>query len=346
MTESLKDLFEDQDLLYVNDDDLRIKRIKRGKGFIYVNSKGGIIRKKELILRFKSLVIPPAWENVLICDNKKGHIQAVGRDKRGRKQYIYHKKWEEFSNTNKFSRLIEFGESLPIIRRQVEKDLQKRSLLRNKILAVIIRLLEETLIRIGNKIYAEQNKSFGLTTLKNRHIKIKGTTLNFHFNGKGGKPFDLTISNKGLSKIVKKCQDLPGQYLFQYIDEEGNCQPIESSDVNSYLNNIIEKNFTAKDFRTWGATILAAENLNQFPLENDDKINERNIVKAVKLTSKELNNTPSVCRKYYIHPDIIKAYRTSYLSKVFSSASIPRNNKYGLDKVEKVVLKILKKYSR
>ena len=338
-------LFEDKDLQYVNDKDFRIKRIKRGKGFIYVNSKGEIIRKNRAISRFKSLVIPPAWENVSICDEENGHIQAVGRDKRGRKQYIYHKKWEEFSNTNKFSRLIEFGESLPVIRRHVEKDLRKKSLLRNKILAVIIKLLEETLIRIGNKIYAEQNQSFGLTTLKNRHIKIKGATLNFHFNGKGGKPFDLTISNKILSKIVKKCQDLPGQYLFQYLDEEGNCQPIESTDVNHYLNSIIEKNFTAKDFRTWGATILAAENLNQFPPEKDEKAIERNIVQAVKQTAKELNNTPAVCRKYYIHSDILEAYRTGYLSKVFSSTSSQRNSRYGLNKVEKNVLKILKRYS-
>jgi DNA topoisomerase-1 len=337
---------KEYNLRYINENNLCIQRKRRGKGFIYVNPEGKLIHDQKLIKRFQSLVIPPAWENVLICDEENGHIQAVGRDNKGRKQYIYHGTWEEFSNVNKFNKLIEFGEALPLIRKQVRKDLKKKSLLRNKVLAVIIRLLEETLIRIGNEIYAEQNKSYGLTTLKNKHIHVDGSTLNFQFNGKGGKPFSIAISDRTLSKIVKKCQDLPGQHLFQYVDEENKRQPVESSDVNDYLNSIVNKNFTAKDFRTWGATVSAAEKLVKLNLTDNEKENQRNILKAVKETAKELNNTPSICRRYYIHPDILNAYNDGYLHKVMINIDPDNKPGYKLDKTERAVLKILKKYSK
>lgn len=331
-------------LRYINEEDLCFQRMRNGKEIIYKDSEGKKINGKKLIQRFESLVIPPAWHEVQICRYDNGHIQATGRDSKGRKQYIYHPNWEKFSNTNKFNRMIEFGETLPLIRKHVGKDLKKKSLLRNKVLAVIIRLMEETLFRIGNEIYAEQNKSYGLTTLKDKHIEVNGFNLNFQFNGKGGKPLSVALTDKTLAKIVKKCQELPGQHLFQYLDEVGKRQPVESADVNYYLNNIVEKNFTAKDFRTWGATVVAAEKLNKLPLSDNEKDNNRNIVKAVKQTAEELNNTPAICRKYYIHPHLIQAYLDGYLTKEMSKKKSARKSKYGLNKEEKVVLRILKIY--
>jgi DNA topoisomerase-1 len=344
MDNSNKQQLKNAGLRYINEDDLCFKRRRNGKGFVYLDSEGEKIKSKKLIQRFESLVIPPAWEKVQICSSDNGHIQATGRDSKGRKQYIYHADWEELSNTNKFNRMIEFGQTLPLIRKHVGKDLKKKSLLRNKVLAVIIRLMEETLIRIGNEIYAEQNKSYGLTTLKDKHIEVNGFTLNFQFNGKGGKPLSAALTDKTLAKIVKKCQDLPGQKLFQYLDEEGKRQPVESADVNNYLNNIVEKNFTAKDFRTWGATVAAAEKLNKIPLSDKENENNRNIVKAVKQTAEELNNTPAICRKYYIHPHLIQAYLDGYLFKAMSQKTSAKKSKYDLDKEEKAVLNILKKY--
>lgn len=331
-------------LRYINDYNLCIQRKTRGKGFIYLNPLGKIIRSRKLIGRFEALVIPPAWKDVFISDDVNGHIQAVGRDSKGRRQYIYHEKWKEFSNTNKFNKLIEFGENLSAIRKYVAKDLRRKSFLRDKVSAVIIKLLEETLIRIGNIKYAEENKSYGLTTLKNNHIRVTGITVKFEFNGKGGKPVSVELKNKTLSRIIKKCQDLPGQHLFQYIDEEGKLQSVESADVNNYLNTIVEKNFTAKDFRTWGATVYAAELLNDLPLSENDKANDRNIIAAIKQTAKKLNNTSAICRKYYIHPDIFNAYKDGYLFKAMTQTSV-RNSRSGLSGSEKAVLKILKKYS-
>jgi len=332
-------------LNYTNSDELSIMRKRAGRRFIYINGDGREIINKKLIQRFESLVIPPAWENVLICSNEYGHIQAAGRDARGRKQYIYHPSWSQLSNSNKFSRLIEFANSLPSIRKHVERDLKKKSLTRDKVLAAIIKLLETTLIRIGNSIYAEQNNSYGLTTLKDKHLEVNGYSLNFEFVGKSGKPFKVTFADKKLSRIVKKCQDLPGQRLFQYIDERGNRGIIESIDVNNYLNRMVGQNFTAKDFRTWGATIKTAKELIKLPLSENQKENNRNILKAVKATSHELNNTPAVCRKYYIHPAIIDAYMDGYLFKVMNNNSSAKQSKYGLDSYEKAVLKILLKYT-
>jgi DNA topoisomerase-1 len=330
-------------LRYINKKDLCIFRNRKGKGFVYTDTDEKIINDKNLLERFKSLVIPPAWEKVKICTLESGHIQATGRDARGRKQYIYHTKWEDFRNTTKFNRMIEFGETLPLIRKRVEKDLKNKSLIRNKVLAIIIKLMEKTLIRIGNEIYAEQNNSYGLTTLQDKHLKIIGSSLNFQFNGKSGKPLQLTLTDESLAKIVKKCQDLPGQQLFQFFNEEGKRQPVESADVNNYLNSIIEENFTAKDFRTWGATVAAAVKLNKLPLSANEKENNKNIVSAIKQTASELNNTAAICRKYYVHPHILQAYLDGYLFKAFKN-SPGRNTKFGLSGDEKAVLKILKKY--
>lgn len=334
----------DPGLRYINKKDLSYQRKRKGKGFVYVDPVGRIIQNDKLLNRFKSLVIPPAWENVKICAMETGHIQVTGRDVKGRKQYIYHTRWDDYRNTTKFNRMIEFGETLPMIRKRIEKDLRKKSLLRNKVLAVIIKLMEQTLIRVGSEIYAEQNKSYGMTTLKDKHIRINGDTLNFNFNGKSGKPLSVSFTDKRLARIVKKCQDLPGQQLFQYLDEIGDRHPIESSDVNNYLNTIVEKNFTAKDFRTWGATVTAAKKLSNYPLSDNEKENKRIIVKAVKETAEELNNTPAICRKYYVHPHILQAYLDGRLFRTIATVSNSKS-KYGLSSEEKAVLRILKKYN-
>ncbi len=331
-------------LHYTNENELCIQRKSKGKKFVYQSDEGKQVKNKKLIERIESLVIPPAWEEVLICKKTNGHIQATGRDSKGRKQYIYHVKWSELSNESKFNKMIEFGKALPTIRKQIEKDLKQKLLQRRKVLALVIKLMEETLIRIGNEIYAEQNKSFGLTTLKNKHIKVKGSTIKFHFNGKSGKTWESDFNDKSLAKILKKCQELPGQQLFQYIDEDGKRNPIESSDVNEYLNEIVTKDFTAKDFRTWGATIFAAEKLSEISLAESEKQNNKNIVAVIKETANHLNNTPAICKKYYIHPKIIEAYLDGYLLKVMSDIRAKRKTKYGLNKFEKVVIKILKKY--
>ncbi len=337
-------MLKDYSLRYTLDNDLCIRRRRRGKGFQYLDGQDETIHDEKILQRIKSLVIPPAWTDVLICGDNKGHIQAVGRDSKGRKQYIYHEKWEEFSNNKKFDRLIEFGRSLPAIRKQVKKDLRKRSLIREKVLAVIVRLLEETLIRVGNEIYAEENNSYGLTTLKDKHVDIKGINIFFHFNGKSGKSFELDMKDRTLARVVSQCQDLPGQHLFQYIDEEGKRQPVDSSDVNQYLNDIVNKDFTAKVFRTWGATVLAAENFSEVSPEENDRKNKRIISGIIKKTAEELNNTPAVCRDYYIHPDIIKAWQDGGLSKIIAGQNSAYNST-GLNKTELAVIKILKKYS-
>ncbi len=335
---------KDYSLHYTEEKSLCIKRRRKGKGFQYLDEQGKTIRHKNVLERIKSLVIPPAWQDVLICSSTKGHIQAVGRDSKGRKQYIYHAAWEEFRNNKKFDNLIEFGKSLPDIRKQVKKDLRNRNLIRRKVLAVIVRLLEETLIRVGNEVYAEENDSYGLTTLKNKHVDIKGINIYFHFNGKSGKSLELDIQDRTLAKVVSQCQDLPGQHIFQYLDEEGKRQPADSADVNEYLNSIVEMNFTAKIFRTWGATVLAAENLSAVSPSKDEKENQKIVSDIIKKTAKELNNTPAVCREYYIHPDIIRAWEDGYLAKAVTQL-IPSKKNSELNKTELAVIKILKRYS-
>ena len=338
---------KDAGLKYTNENDLCFRRAKNGKGFIYFDEEGNPVKNNKLLERFKSLVIPPAWESVKICASEMGHIQATGRDAKGRKQYIYHPRWTEVSNSNKFGKMIEFGEALPLIRKHVERDLKKKSLPLEKVLAVIIKLLEETLIRVGNRIYAETNNSFGLTTLQDRHLKVKGSNLKFEFTGKSGKLLQLDYNDKKLARLVKQCQDSPGQHLFQYFDEEGKRHPVESDDVNIYLNKIVEKNFTAKDFRTWGGTVIAVKELFSMPLSEFKKENERNVVKAVKIVASALNNTPAICRKYYIHPYIIESYLEGKLFKVIEKTLMKRrHSKFGLTAEEKALLVLLKKYSK
>lgn len=330
-------------LRYVTDEDAGFTRKGQGKGFIYLDKNGNKLTDQKHLSRIEALVIPPAWTNVWICPYSKGHIQATGRDAKGRKQYIYHAEWEDIRNTNKFNLMIRFGETLPQIRARVDEDLRKRSLSREKVMAILVRLLEETMIRIGNYEYTKQNDSYGLTTLRNKHMEIEGSKVRFIFRGKSGKQWEVDIENKRLAKLVKQCQELPGQQLFQYVDEEGKRQSVESADVNSYLKEIIGQDFTAKDFRTWGGTVRAASELYSLGPGESEKEKQKNIVKAVKSVSSALNNTPSVCRKYYIHPEIVTAYMDNTLFEKMEKASkVPDNSQFGLNTEETAVLNILK----
>ncbi len=313
-------------LIYVNDHDLCYKRRRHGKGFIYLDGEKEKVKDKELISYFKNLVIPPAWENVLICGKRNGHIQAVGYDAKGRKQYIYHPKWEEVSNETKFNRMKNFAEALPEIRERINIDLRKHGFTKEKVLAIIVRLLEETLIRIGNREYAKSNSSYGLTTLREKHIDVNGSTLLFQFKGKSGKEAKVKVNDRRLVRLIKQIQDLPGQHLFKYIVDKGEFHPVESTEVNEYLKEISGSNFTAKDFRTWGGSILAVEEFNQAGEFETKKAGEKNVVQVIKKVAKGLNNTPAVCKKYYIHPKVIDAYLDKSLFDALKKAA-RRNGK-------------------
>jgi len=330
-------------LRYVTDEDPGFSRRAQAKGFTYLDKNGSKLTDERHINRIEALVIPPAWTDVWICPYSNGHIQATGRDQKGRKQYIYHAGWEAVRNTNKFNLMIRFGEALPLIRSRVEEDLRKHTLSREKVMAILVRLLEETLIRIGNHEYAKQNNSYGLTTLRNKHMEVEGSKVRFIFKGKSGKQWEVDIENKRLAKLIRQCQELPGQQLFQYLDDEGGRQTVESSDVNSYLKEIIEQDFTAKDFRTWGGTVRAARELYDLGPAEAEKDKQKNIVRAIKKVSAALNNTPSVCRKYYIHPEIISAYMdNSLFDKMEKASKSQDNSRFGLNTEETAVLNILK----
>jgi DNA topoisomerase I len=329
-------------LKYVSDNKPGIIRKKRGKGFIYFNGKGEQVKNEQVLNRIKSLVIPPAWTDVWITTSPNGHIQATGRDARGRKQYIYHPEWDTIRNQTKFSRMIGFGKILPVIRKRIDEDLGLRGLPREKVLAVILSLLDKTYIRVGNEEYAKSNKSFGLTTLRNKHISIEGSRVRFLFKGKSGKIWQVQLKDRRIARLIKQCQELPGQEVFSYIDEEGNQQTVDSGDVNSYLKEISGEDFTAKDFRTWNGTVIAAIELYNLGPSLGVKEEKRKIALAVKKVSTELINTPSICRKYYIHPDILTSYADRTLLKVmdkyFRRNHTPSN---GLNPEEKGVLEIL-----
>jgi DNA topoisomerase I len=258
--------------------------------------------------RIRSLVIPPAWTNVWICPSPNGHLQATGRDARGRKQSRYHPRWSAVRDETKYERMALFGAALPRIRERVEQDLALPGMPRERILAAIVRLLETTFIRVGNTEYAKQNGSYGLTTLRNKHVSVKGSTVTFDFKGKSGVEHTIDMQDRRLAAIIKRCQDLPGYELFQYLDPEGEHHSIDASDVNDYLRQITEQDFTAKDFRTWAGTVLACEMLRQSePFENELQA-KKNVVAAIKSVAQRLGNTPSVCRKCYVHPAVIESY--------------------------------------
>lgn len=295
-------------LRYVTDRMAGIRREKRGDGFVYLGPDGKQVRDEETLVRIKALAIPPAWTEVWISPKRNGHLQATGRDAKGRKQYKYHARWREVRDETKFHRSIDFAKALPKIRERVRQDLSLKGLPRDKVLATVVRLLETTLIRVGNEEYAKKNESFGLTTMRDKHVDVNGSKIEFHFKGKGGKKHNIDIRDKQLAKIVKKCQDVPGYELFQYEDEEGSHRTIESADVNEYIKEITGEDFTAKDFRTWAGTVLATLALREFEEFDSQTQRKRNIVKAIECVAERLGNTPSICRKCYVNPSILDAY--------------------------------------
>ncbi|HLL60875.1 MAG TPA: hypothetical protein VK338_04115 [Candidatus Nitrosocosmicus sp.] len=305
-------------LSYASDNDISISRQKKGKGFIYTYENGKLITAKKIIKRINSLRIPPAWDNVLICNNEHGHIQATGIDNRKRKQYIYHTDWEKLRSMHKFNSMIPFAKVLPDIRKQMEKDIQSRGLTKKKIVALVIQLIDLTHIRVGNEEYAKENNSFGLTTFQNRHVEIEGDRVRFKFLGKSKVRHTYTIRNRQLAKIIRNCQEIEGQDLFQYYDENGDLQRITSSDINEYLQSITNLPITAKDFRTWAGTTLGAKELHKIGPPETKKDAKKNFTLMVKNVSKQLGNTTSVCKKYYIHPAIEMTYIDHSLHKVFN----------------------------
>jgi DNA topoisomerase-1 len=299
---------EEAGLRYVSDERPGYTRKKKGDDFDFFDTEGKPIRDEQRVLRLKRLGIPPAWTDVWICPSANCHMQATGRDARRRKQYIYHERWREVRDENKYGRMLAFGEALPKIRRRVNKDLALPGLPKNKILATIVQLLERTFIRVGNDEYARENKSFGLTTMQDRHVEVKGSKLRFRFRGKSGIEHDVDVTDRRVAKIVAKLQDLPGQDLFQYLDEEGERREITSQDVNEYLREIAGEEFTAKDFRTWAGTVLAAMALKAVGTFENKKQAKANIRDAIVAVSKILGNTPAICRKCYVHPEVLETY--------------------------------------
>ena len=295
-------------LHYVTDDRPGIRRQTHALGFRYIRPDGRPVRGAADLKRIRALAIPPAWRDVWICPDAKGHVQATGRDARGRKQYRYHPKWRTHRDGNKFDRLEEFAAILPRLRARVTADLAKPGLRRDTVLATVVQLLEKSLIRVGNDEYAKENKSFGLTTLRDTHVQVKGATVRFRFRGKSGKQHHVSVNDRRLARIIRQCRDLPGQELFQYLDDEGEIQDVNSSDVNDYLREMTGADFTAKDFRTWSGTVLAAIALREQSSAETMAAAKKNVVRAVEAVAGVLGNTPAVCRKSYIHPAVLDCY--------------------------------------
>ena len=289
-------------------------------GFRYKRADGRLVRSPTDLKRIRALAIPPAWKDVWICPDPKGHVQATGRDARGRKQYRYHPQWRTHRDTNKFDRLEEFAVILPRLRARVRADLARPGLPRKKVLATVVQLLEKSLIRVGNDEYAKANQSFGLTTLRDQHVAVHGGTVRFRFRGKSGKLHNVDVNDRRLARIIKACRDLPGQELFQYLDDDGEVQDVNSADVNAYLREITGSDITAKDFRTWSATVLAATALREQATAASLAAAKKNLVRAVEAVSGLLGNTPAVCRKSYIHPVILECYMNRTMEQKLARA--------------------------
>jgi DNA topoisomerase-1 len=320
IAEESREAAESAGLVYVNADEPGIRRERVGDGFRYLRPSGAPVRDPATLERIRKLAIPPAWTDVWICTRASGHLQACGRDARGRKQYKYHPAFREVREGTKYERMLEFARTLPSIRETVDRHMQLRGLPREKVLATVVNLLETTLIRVGNEDYARTNKSYGLTTLRNPHVKVEGAALRFQFKGKSGKTWRLQVRDRRCARIVKACQELPGQDLFQYVDEAGVLRRVTSADVNAYLREITGQDITAKDFRTWAGTVLAACALCE----------SESLKEAIHHVSQRLGNTPAICRKCYIHPEVIAAFQQGALK--------------GLDlktETEKAVLRLL-----
>ncbi|HUG27129.1 MAG TPA: hypothetical protein VMK53_02440 [Gemmatimonadales bacterium] len=293
-------------LCYATDAERGITRRRTGRGFSYRTVSGRPLRGTTTLERIRALAIPPAWNDVWVCPYPNGHLQATGRDARGRKQYLYHSRWSAVRDDAKYARLTTFARALPKLRRRVRADLKQGGLPRSKVLAILVRLLEDTFVRVGNEEYARDNESFGLTTMQDRHAKVAGSRVRLRFRGKGGTTHDVDIADRRLARLVKRCRELPGQHLFQYLDDDGEPQPVDSGDVNAYLREATGGEFTAKDFRTWGGTLLAATHLPKVSAEEPPGLPA--LRAAVEAVSQSLGNTPAICRKCYIHPAVLDAF--------------------------------------
>jgi DNA topoisomerase-1 len=332
-------------LRYVSDRRPGIRRERVGDAFRYRDPDGRVIDDAGELARLKALAIPPAWTDVWICPNPRGHIQATARDARGRKQYRYHPRWREVRDETKFDRLLAFAQALPAIRARVEHDLGQRGIPKEKVLATVVRLLETTRIRVGNAEYARQNQHFGLTTMQRQHVKIDGAKLQFQFVGKSGKEHRIGLRDRRLAAIVRRCQELPGHELFQYLDGEGNRHSIESADVNAYLREISGQDFTAKDFRTWAGTVLTAQALQEFDAIESEAQANKNVLRAIESVAQRLGNTPTVCRRCYVHPGVIDAYMDGGMQAVAREAEgpVPSGSLPQLAPEEAAVLAILQR---
>jgi len=325
-------------LRYVNDDRPGIRRRRHGRGFSYHDAAGRPLRDRQDRLRIAALAVPPAWTDVWICPQPSGHLQATGRDARGRKQYRYHPDWRTVRDESKFGRMAAFGEALPRLRARVESDLALPGLPREKVLATVVRLLETTLIRVGNAEYARDNQSFGLTTLRSRHVDVAGATMRFRFRGKSGKEHSIAVADRRLARVVRACRELPGHEMFQYLDEAGERRAVDSADVNDYLRAATGEDFTAKDFRTWGGTVLALAAL----LRADSAEAEpagRAVIEAVKQVAAQLGNRPAICRKYYVHPAVIEAF----LAGALAAAAPASGTAASLAELEALTLELLRR---
>jgi DNA topoisomerase-1 len=329
-------------LRYVSDGQPGIHRRRRGTGFEYLDADGKPVRDREVLKRIRSLVIPPAWQDVWICTNPKGHLQVTGRDARGRKQSRYHPRWREVRDETKYERMTIFGAALPGIREQVEQDLALAGMPRQKILAAIVRLMESTLIRVGNEEYARENHSYGLTTMRNKHVQVEGSSVTFKFQGKSGVRHTVDISDRRLARIVQRCQDIPGYELFQYIDKDGTHHSLDSADVNDYLREMTGQDFTAKDFRTWAGTVLACTMLQEFEAFESQTQAKRNVVQAIKDVAARLGNTPSVCRKCYVHPAVLDTYFSGAMIKTVKK-HVEEDAPHALRQEEVALLHLLQK---
>ena len=338
-----RDAAESAGLRYVSDEQPGIRRRKAGKGFTYVKPGGSKIDDEATLKRIRTLAVPPAWTDVWICPHANGHIQATGRDAKGRKQYRYHARFREVRDGTKYEHMMAFAQALPAIRAKLKEHMALRGLPREKVLATVVHLLESTLIRVGNDDYVKQNKSYGLTTLRNKHVKVDGAELRFEFKGKSGKAWRLQVKDRRIAKVVRACQELPGQDLFQYIDEDGVQRDVTSADVNAYLKEITGKDITAKDFRTWAGTVLAALALKEFETFDTQAKAKKNVRAAIERVASKLGNTPTICRKCYVHPEIMSSYvEGSLLLEVKKEVeSELREDLAGLKPEEAAVLSLL-----
>ena len=337
-----EDVISKFDLVYISREKLSIARIKGEKGFLYLY-RDKPLQNEEDLKRINELVIPPAWDKVKIAPKPNAHLQAIGFDLKKRRQYRYHPVWLKIRNRTKFYKMIAFGEALPIIRKRTDEDLKLEGWPKNKVLALIIKLMEETHIRVGNEQYAKRNKTYGLSTLRTRHLKTDNNKFRFEFTGKRGKKHRVTLKNKKLIRLVNQCEEIPGWELFQFYDTDGDKTSVDSGMVNDYLHNISGHLFTAKDFRTWAGSVIFYESLMEFPKTDDSKVIDKNVLSAFDKTAQELGNTRNVCRKYYVHPYVVKSYKDKSILPLFDEVEkVEKIPQYSPTEV--VLLKLIKQF--